>query len=313
MTIIVGAGLSGLIAASMLRTEIREVWEAQPGLPNNHHALLRFKSSLVGDACGIPFRQVDVMKTTDKWRNPVADAISYSLKCTDTATLRSSTTASGQVEKRYIAPSDLINRLSSQIGDKILFRRGISSSDIAFLDGEPIISTIPMRAMMEILDYPDVPDFGFVEGSTINFKLPANYDICTTVYLPNPKDIPYRVSITERELIIETTSEIKFIDQIYPSIQSACRCLGIEYLYEEIINGHKIYKQKYSKITKIDESIRRDFITWASRVHGVYSLGRFATWRPGLLLDDIVQDVRIIQRMINGDNTQSYDMAKGKR
>jgi len=313
MTIIVGAGLSGLIAASMLRTEIREVWEAQQGLPNNHHALLRFKSSLVGDACGIPFRQVDVMKATDKWRNPVADAISYSLKCTDTATLRSSTTASGQVEKRYIAPSDLINRLSSQVSDKILFDKQISNLAIASLGGEPIISTIPMRTMMELLDYPNIPDFGSVVGTAFNFKLPPNYDICTTVYLPDPKDIPYRVSITERELIIECTGQVYFTTEIDSCIQSACRCLGIEYLYEEIRAGYKSYKQKYSKITKIDESIRRDFITWASRVHGVYSLGRFATWRPGLLLDDIVQDVRIIQRMINGDNTQSYDMAKGKR
>ena len=313
MTIIVGAGLSGLIAASMLRTEIREVWEAQLGLPNNHHALLRFKSSLVGDACGIPFRQVDVMKTTDKWRNPVADAISYSLKCTDTATLRSSTTASGQIEKRYIAPSDLITRLFDQISDKVYFGRNLSISDVEFVEGEPIISTMPMKALMEILEYPKIPDFGYVEGTTLNFKLPPKYDICTTVYLPDPKDIPYRVSITERELIIECTGHVYFTAEIDSCIQSACRCLGIEYLYEEIRAGYKSHKQKYSKITKIDESIRRDFITWASRVHGVYSLGRFATWRPGLLLDDIVQDVRIIQRMINGDNTQSYDMAKGKR
>ena len=312
MTIIVGAGLSGLIAASMLRTEIREVWEAQQGLPNNHHALLRFKSSLVGDACGIPFRQVDVMKTTDKWRNPVADAISYSLKCTDTATLRSSTTASGQVEKRYIAPSDLINRLYDQVSDKVKFGFNLEFSDLA-VQGEPIISTIPMGVLMEILQYQNIPEFGSVTGTTFNFKLPPNYDICTTVYLPDPKDIPYRVSITERELIIECTGQVYFTTEIDACIQSACRCLGIEYLYEEIRAGYKSYKQKYSKITKIDESIRRDFITWASRVHGVYSLGRFATWRPGLLLDDIVQDVRIIQRMINGDNTQSYDMAKGKR
>lgn len=313
MTIIVGAGLSGLIAASMLRTEIREVWEAQSGLPNNHHALLRFKSSLVGDACGIPFRQVDVMKTTDKWRNPVADAISYSLKCTDTATLRSSTTASGQVEKRYIAPSDLITKLYDQVSYKVYFNRDFSISDVEFAEGEAIISTIPMKFLMEILQYKNIPDFGFVEGTTLNFKLPPNYDICTTVYLPDPKDIPYRVSIAERELIIECTGEVYFTAEIDACIQSACRCLGIEYLYEEIRSGYNSHKQKYSKITKIDESIRRDFITWASRVHGVYSLGRFATWRPGLLLDDIVQDVRIIQRMINGDNTQSYDTAKGKR
>jgi large conductance mechanosensitive channel len=36
--------------------------------------------------------------------------------------------------------------------------------------------------------------------------------------------------------------------------------------------------------------------------YGVYSLGRFATWRAGLLMDDLVQDVQKIDRWIGAGN-----------
>jgi hypothetical protein len=61
------------------------------------------------------------------------------------------------------------------------------------------------------------------------------------------------------------------------------------------------------KILPIDEDIRRRFIMWASDNFGIYSLGRFATWRPGLQLDDLVNDVRVIQRI---SSTNSYDYRK---
>ena len=46
---IIGAGMAGLLAANMLRHRDPVILEAQKSLPNNHHALLRFRSSVVGD------------------------------------------------------------------------------------------------------------------------------------------------------------------------------------------------------------------------------------------------------------------------
>ena len=38
----------------------------------------------------------------------------------------------------------------------------------------------------------------------------------------------------------------------------------------------------------IDETLRRRWLYWCSTERGVcYNLGRFATWRPGLLADDL--------------------------
>ncbi len=46
---------------------------------------------------------------------------------------------------------------------------------------------------------------------------------------------------------------------------------------------------------------------WATDNFNIYSLGRFATWRPGLLLDDLVNDIRVIQKIADHGN---YDHRK---
>ena len=56
-------------------------------------------------------------------------------------------------------------------------------------------------------------------------------------------------------------------------------------------------RQLYAKILPIPEETRKRFILWATERHNIYSLGRFATWRPGLLMDDLVNDIRVIQRV----------------
>jgi hypothetical protein len=47
---IIGAGMAGLIAGHMLRRHSPEIHEAASSLPNNHSALLRFRSDAVAKA-----------------------------------------------------------------------------------------------------------------------------------------------------------------------------------------------------------------------------------------------------------------------
>jgi hypothetical protein len=50
---------------------------------------------------------------------------------------------------------------------------------------------------------------------------------------------------------------------------------------------------------------------WATEKFNIYSLGRFATWKPGLLLDDIVGDVNVIRRLIETPTNRYHHIKKG--
>jgi len=60
--IILGAGLSGLLAARCLQQFKPIIIEKQSSLPNNHSALLRFRSNEIAQITGLPFKEVNVYK-----------------------------------------------------------------------------------------------------------------------------------------------------------------------------------------------------------------------------------------------------------
>ncbi|WP_333981926.1 hypothetical protein, partial [Pseudomonas aeruginosa] len=59
--IIVGAGLAGLIAAHRF-PQAQIIDAATPTSKERHNALLRFRSPVIGQLTGIPFREVTVHK-----------------------------------------------------------------------------------------------------------------------------------------------------------------------------------------------------------------------------------------------------------
>lgn len=150
---IFGAGMAGLLAGRMLARRNPTIHEVAPSLPNTHSAVLRFRTSVVGDVAGIPFRKVSMIRSALPWKNPVADALAYSYK--NTGVRRSDRSiASGDVAApRWIAPSDFILQLS--LGTRILFDVPPNRiNDMAKGVQTPIISTIPMPTLMRALDYP---------------------------------------------------------------------------------------------------------------------------------------------------------------
>ena len=109
--IVYGAGLAGLLSANMLRRFKPIIREAQTSLPNNHSALLRFRSNGVGAACGIPFKKVMVQKAIRYEQNIIKESNlffnnMYALKVTGSVINRSINNL--QEVQRYIAPLDLI-------------------------------------------------------------------------------------------------------------------------------------------------------------------------------------------------------------
>lgn len=316
MVYIIGAGLSGLIAANMLREQVGGIWERSNALPNNHNAILRFKSDIVSTTTNIPFKKVKVLKSVSYFSNPVADMMAYSYKVTGRYQSRSIITAGQEMVDRYIAPPDFIHKLEKRLHMDVTYGYGWKPKGRLF---KPVISTIPMPHLMKLLEYPILNEseidslFTYREGYVIRGQLP-NCNAYATVYVPDPSLPIYRISVTGDELYIECVgplSDDKKIDHMEWLIDHAKHILGIiETSGTEIINP-SIKKMQYAKINPIDDRLRKDFILWASE-RDVYSLGRFATWRPSLLLDDLINDVNIIARLIEGDKTPNYHIKLGE-
>lgn len=323
MTIrIIGAGMAGLLAANMLRSKEVEIYEASPGLPNNHQALLRFRSGAVSDATGISFKKVNVVKDVyTSHRTKLAAMISYSLKVNGKPSLRSIGTAFDAIapQERYIAPPDFINRMAWSL-KPINFNHHVNIDDILqwLSNGDQIISTLPMNILAMILNDNKSKFYNFKRsifesrtGTVIKAYFPEDWNVYATLYFPDAISIPYRASINGNELIIECAEEIDFQDdetRALVIVQGVASFFGIK--TDKLKKEITINKQRYAKILAIDENERKEFIIKATNQWKIYSLGRFATWRPGLLLDDVVNDVRVINNIMNGDNSKIYEERK---
>lgn len=284
--IIIGAGMAGLLAANMLRRHRPTVIEKSKSLPNNHSAVLRFRTNIVSEALRIPFRQVNMIKAPVSWKNPVADALMYSYKNTGMRRSDRSITSGLVSEVRYIAPPDLIQQMAEGVDVNFNIDFDFKSHDT------PVISTIPMPFLGQALNYQHSLEFKWTSGATLKAKI-QHCDAYVSLLVPDPCYDFTRLSITGDELFIELhganiSSEEMLVAQV-------AGLLGIP---PEHFTNVQLKPQKFSKINPIDDNERKKFMHWATVNKNIYSLGRFATWRPGLLLDDLVNDIRLIEKWI---------------
>lgn len=289
---IYGAGMAGLLAAHMLRRHEPVVFEAQKSLPNNHDALLRFRSDAVSKATGIPFKKVCVQKGV--WfdgqiiTNPDLRLNNlYSAKVTGKVMDRS--IMSLESADRWIAPPDFIHQLS--LGLNIQYFTKLVEVKKCH---EPVISTIPMPTMMTLSGWKDIPQFHYHQICTISMEM-EDVDVYQTLYFPGKEDW-YRASITGNKLMIESTGP-KFDDDAIEEValKAVDRYFGIKPRNWWFVRQTL---QRYGKIVPIDDQVRKQFILAMTDLYNIYSLGRFATWRQ-LLLDDVVEDVQVVESFIN--------------
>lgn len=295
MTAIIGAGLSGLIAATQLPTA--HIHEANDREALSHKAVLRFRSSILSDLTGIPFRKVTVRKSIyyDGHTMPSIDmANAYSYKTNGMYHERSIWNI--EPVTRFIAPEDLTEQLVHIVGEsRISWNDPIQPRDLEVMGGrEPIISTLPMPIMLKMITPErvtilDTPEFKHASIEVDRFRV-EGADVFQTIYYPHPGMATYRASITGDLLIIERIGELK-----QGEVALICNSFGINiHDITPIEYGHR---QRFGKITPIPEQWRKQFILNATIQRNIYSLGRFATWR-NILLDDVVHDIAVIKRII---------------
>lgn len=285
---IIGAGMAGLLAGNMLRHRAT-IYEQQKSLPNNHAALLRFKSDVVGTILGVPFKKVSMIKSVYPYnREPVANAMRYAHKVTGQYRTDRSLPTEPVKEDRYIAPENLIQIMAKPLD----IEYGVDGFSFSPSGDGPIISTIPMPALVKILGYNKKIDFEYRPTWVVTATI-ESCDAYATLYFPEKEQFSYRASITGNKLIVECSNQI---DEDPSEIASYYRnAFGIG---PGSLSNIKSHKQQYGKLVPIDEETRKEFMHWATDEWNVYSLGRYATWRPGLLLDDLVHDVNKISQWI---------------
>ena len=295
---IVGAGMAGLLAAEIFRGESVTVTDAQASLPDNHGALLRFRSDAVARETKQDFQRVVVTKGV-KVRREVRNVATitainqYAHKVSGTIAERSIMNLDPVA--RYIAPDDFLARLAGN--KKIYFNEPWTANDFKSLSraSPPVISTVPMPMMMKLVGW-DVPEDAFqwraiysVTGTLT--RIPVN--VFQTIYYPDPALPFYRASITGNRLIIEYLTDIPpdlgWVGKVLEDFGIPLAARGVDNL------GYK--RQSYGKLVRADEAMRREFILAMTDQYNLYSVGRFATWRQ-ILLDDVVQDIHLVRRMI---------------
>lgn len=291
---IIGAGLTGCLAACAFKNSV--IHEFLPE-PKRHRAVLRFRTEEVSELTGIPFKRVTVHKAVSVSGGFVTPNLrlmnQYSQKVTGGYYDRSIGDLSPSV--RFVAPIDFHDILLDRLRDRIVCSSPI---DLEKLD-LPIISTLPLPILLKKLNDDAIAQTAKVAPifvTTINFK---DCDLYQTVYFPDSTTKAYRVSMTGNQMIIESM-EPMYTDQIFQVID----VFGLPRTHPD---QHNV-KQEHGKFVELEESYRQNLMYEITRDHGIYSLGRHATWRK-ILLDDVVHDLKRIESMIK---TSAYDRMLGK-
>lgn len=287
---IIGAGLSGLIAAYAWPNV--PIVEAQPQ-PPQHRALLRFRSEAVSHLTGIGFRKVMVRKglySQGGFKAPtIALANAYSQKILGRTIGDRSIWNLDPVE-RFIAPENFQEQLLDHVRNRVSFN---TSDDMH--GSAPFISTAPLPVALNALGVKHDTKFLRAAIQVQRFRVPL-CDAHQTIYFPGHSTSAYRASITGDLLIVESVGNDNYgLDDVLKAFN-----LG------DSIEQLGAVKQEYGKILNLPDAQRKQLLFNLTNDHGLYSLGRFAQWR-NILLDDVVEDIRVIKRLMATDR---YDLRK---
>jgi hypothetical protein len=323
--IIVGAGLAGLLAAHAWPAA--PVFESAPEPSAAHKALLRFRSDAVARLTGIEFRPVTVRKGiwyNERYVQPdIQLANMYAVKVTGSLSGDRSIWSLEPVT-RFIAPEDFYEQLIAAVGPRIKwacpFDFELRNEFLRSGKAEAIVSTAPMPLLLKLIPPPagyDLPEFRKAPIRVARYRV-AQCDVHQTVYFPSAALKIYRASITGSLLIIESMVS-GITDHAHPksvpqhefddtmSLQQACHAFGLD---QAAVEPMGTVEQRYGKIVPLNDALRKQTLFWLSQQYGIYSLGRFATWR-NVLLDDVVKDIDVVRKLLKSSPYDSHLIQKG--
>lgn len=295
--LIVGAGLAGLLAAHAWPAAT--ILEASPQPRAGHRALLRFRTDAVARLVGVEFRKVRVHKgiwADGAYHHPaIRWANLYAQKVLGAGQMKGdrSIWALEPVE-RFIAPDNLYDQLVEACADRIHWGCKAEFSN----HSGPVVSTAPMPVTLKALGVQHHVEFHRAAITVWRCRIPGA-DVFQTVYFPELCLNVYRASITGDLMIIEATNDLDGED-----MRAIQRAFGVEL---PALSEMECVEQKYGKIAPVDDVVRKQLLFKLTHDHGIFSLGRFATWR-NILLDDVVDDIAAIKKLLRANS--AYDVRR---
>lgn len=293
--VIVGAGLSGLIAACRF-TGAAIIEAGEP--VEQHKALLRFRDQSVAELTGIPFKKVKVRKEVymDGEARPhcsIKAANLYAKKVTGNISGRSIQNL--DPVERFVAPEDFYWQLQRRFADRIEYRTPFNAERLASLGGRPVVSTAPMSANMAAAGISLQGACTALQRQAINVRRVKvkGADVYQTVYFPQEDTLVYRASITGDLLIIESIGGVD-ADPGFPC--DVLNAFGLTMSDLDVTTIESV-DQRHGKIVDLDTDLRHSIMYSLTTNHNIFSLGRFACWR-NILLDDVVKDIEVIGHLL---------------
>lgn len=299
--VIIGAGLAGLIAACEFKDA--SIREAGPVVAQ-HKALLRFRDESVSKLTGIPFRPVRVDKAVFYGgelhaRTNMRMANLYSQKVTGKIAGRSIWNL--ETATRYIAPPDLHAQLVERHQRRIHEEMPVDHISSWDRDHYQHINTAPLPVILKACGLP-VPDVAFEKKAikVDRYTIP-DCDVYQTIYFPENDLRVFRASITGDMLIVESVEDGNPFAYREPNRENELDNIilpqfGLDY-WSGALEALESVDQQYGKIIELPREQRYAILHRLTSEFGVYSLGRFATWR-NILLDDVVKDIGVVKRLM---------------
>jgi len=298
--IILGAGFTGLLAGCVFKDAIIYEHKTKEECRMKHQALLRMKTNKIGEFLGIRFKKVQVNKSIwygEKNVGPTPDMIHmYSKKVSGTISNRSISNIDSEI--RYIPPENFYDVLWKKSCQVAFNKSNLWNNEW----DDQIINTLPLQEMLQETDSMHTM-IGNIHHKSIyvtKFKI-KDCDSHATIYYPSDLQKVYRATLNGDILIIESIDPLEASDGDFGLVFNS---LGIN---ENDLDGELLinHKQEVGKMVTIDNKIRSKLILDLTLKHNIYSLGRVATWRTKLMLDDVLDDIFVIRKLMERGNYAS--------
>lgn len=320
--VIIGAGLAGSVASGAFAALNPTNYDKRaPTDEARHKAVMRLRDANVAKYLGIDVEPVTVWKAV-AWENRLYETADmrmnnqYSYKLYRELGERSLRSL-GRVKRWLVEGSPLPrkthwnHKLVGVLDGQLMFETREHDSPVVreVVDYDVCISTMPMPMLLKAASIRFTERFECRPIWVWHGTLHIPSTLHQTIYFPGMDTPAYRVTIQGRKVIIESISDGKIdVDRLMWHFGLGSDDFDVQPKWDpENQVKFEMFRQSMGKMVAIDDNARRQYIYELTDRFRIYSLGRFAIWKP-VRADHLVQDIDKIKRLVKlGGASAGYE------